>query len=100
MIPKPGKNLVDVSSYRQISLLPTISKVLEMLVLKKIIKDLNPQDWIPDHQFGFRQAHSTVQQRYRITDVINKATENQQYCKAAFLDVSQAFDKVWHQDCY
>ena len=34
---------------------------------------MNPQDWIPNHQFGFRQAHSTAQQCHRITDVINKA---------------------------
>ena len=95
MIPKLGKNSVDVSSYRPISLLTTISKVLEKLTLKKISKVLNPQDWIPDHQFGFRQAHSTVQQYHRVRDVINKAVENQQYCTASFLDLSQAFDKVW-----
>ena len=35
MIPKPGKNPMDVSSYRPISLLPTISKVPEELILKK-----------------------------------------------------------------
>jgi hypothetical protein len=29
--------------------------------------------------------------------VINKVMENQQYCAAAFLDVSQSFDKVWHR---
>jgi hypothetical protein len=27
---------------------------------------------------------------------INDALENKQYCSAAFLDISQAFDKVWH----
>jgi hypothetical protein len=27
---------------------------------------------------------------------INEALENKQYCSAAFLDISQAFDKVWH----
>ena len=37
----------------------------------------------------------TVQQCHRITDTINKALEDQQYCTAVFLDVSQAFDKVW-----
>jgi hypothetical protein len=37
-----------------------------------------------------------VQQFHRITDAINTAMANQQYCTAAFLDVSQAFDKVWH----
>ena len=36
MIPKPGKNPMDVSSYRPVSLLPTISKVLEKLIKKKI----------------------------------------------------------------
>ena len=57
---------------------------------------MHQQDWIPQHQFGFRQAHSTVQQCHRLTDIINKALENHRYCTAAFLDVSQAFDKVWH----
>jgi hypothetical protein len=35
MIPKPGKGPMDVSSYRPNSLLPTISKVLENIILKK-----------------------------------------------------------------
>jgi len=96
MIPKPGKNPTDVSSYRPISLLPIISKVLEKLILERINKDKNPHDWIPQHQFGFRQAHCKVQQCYRITYTINKALEDQQYCTAVFIDVSQAFDKVWH----
>jgi hypothetical protein len=81
--------------YRPISLLPTISEVLEKLILKKSI-DLNPQNRIPNHQFGFRQAHSTMQQCHRITHVINKAMETPHYCTATFLDVRQAFDKVWH----
>jgi hypothetical protein len=25
-----------------------------------------------------------------------EALENKQYCSSAFLDISQAFDKVWH----
>jgi hypothetical protein len=35
MIPKPGKNPNNVSSYRLISLLPIISKRLEKLILKE-----------------------------------------------------------------
>jgi hypothetical protein len=63
---------------------------------QKTNKDFNPQDWILNHQFAFRQAHSTAQQCHRITEVINKAMEIQQYCSAVFLDVSQAFDEVGH----
>jgi hypothetical protein len=75
MLPKPGKNPIDVTSYRPISLLLTISKVLEKLILKRINKESNPQDWIPIHQFGFRRAHSTIQQCHRVADTINIALE-------------------------
>jgi hypothetical protein len=75
---------------------PHNDPVSEKLIPPKINKDLNPYDWIPNHQYEFRQAHSTVQQFHRITDVINKAMENRQYYTAVFLDVCQAFDKVWH----
>jgi hypothetical protein len=51
---------------------------------------------IPNHQFSFRQRHSTTEQTHRIVWRINEALENKQYCSAAFLDISQAFDKVWH----
>lgn len=96
MIPKPGKDVTNITSYRPISLLSTISKLLEKIILKRINTDIDTHDWMPDHQFGFRQSHSTIQQCHRIVDVINKSMENSQYCTAVFLDVSQAFDKVWH----
>ena len=48
------------------------------------------------HQFGFRKGHSTIHQCHRLTDTILKAFEDRKYCPAVFLDVSQAFDKVWH----
>jgi hypothetical protein len=51
---------------------------------------------IPNHQFGFRLRHSKIEQTHRIIQRINKALENKQYSSAAFLDISQAFDKVWH----
>jgi hypothetical protein len=61
--------------------------------LKSIIEEKN---LIPNHQFGFRGRHSTIDQVHRITDVIEKSLENKEVCSAIFLDVEQAFDKVWH----
>jgi hypothetical protein len=94
MIRKPGKRPTDVTSYRPISLLQIISKILEKLLLCRLLSDTHSQDWIPSHQFGFRKAHSTIQQCHRLTTIINETLENHQYCSAAFPDVSQAFDKV------
>uniref|UniRef100_A0A1Y1JXT3 Reverse transcriptase domain-containing protein n=2 Tax=Photinus pyralis TaxID=7054 RepID=A0A1Y1JXT3_PHOPY len=96
MINKPGKEPTEVSSYRPISLLSIVSKLLEKLVLHRLNEDLPPENWIPEHQFGFRQKHSTVQQVHRITHTINEAFEKKQYCSGIFLDISQAFDKVWY----
>ena len=96
MILKPGKNPNDVQSYRTISLLPVVARILEKLHLTRLLKEAQPSTWIPTHQFGFRKGHSTTQQCHRLTDIINKTFEDRNYCNAVFLDVSQAFDKVWH----
>jgi len=91
---KTGKNPTDVAKYRPISVLPVIPQILEKLLLKRIYNDTHFQAWIPMHKFGFRKAHSTIQQCHLLTDIINKALDNQKYCSAPFLDVSQTFDKV------
>lgn len=93
---KPGKPNHDVKSYRPISLLPLLSKLLEKLILKRLNPILEDAHIVPAHQFGFRNQHSTVEQIHRIVSQIEKAFEEQKYCSAAFLDISQAFDRVWH----
>ena len=79
---KPGKDPTDVTSYRAISLLSTISKLLEKLISRQISIDTDLNSWVPYHQFGFRIAHSTIQQCHRITHTVNTALENKTvpYC--------------------
>jgi hypothetical protein len=55
LIPKPGKNLEDITSYQPISLLPITSKLFKKILLQKLKPILIEQKLIPDHQFGFRQ---------------------------------------------
>lgn len=97
MIPKPGKPMNDVKSYRPISLLPIISKIFEIIIQKRIQVYIERFKIIPNHQFGFRKSHATVDQIHRITDVIEKVFERKEVCSTVFLDVAQAFDKVWHK---
>ncbi|KAL0270294.1 UNVERIFIED_CONTAM: hypothetical protein PYX00_007756 [Menopon gallinae] len=96
MLPKPGKSPDQLTSYRPISLLPLFSKILEKLLLNRLNPLIEASHALPNHQFGFRHQHSTVEQVHRIARVITQSFEAKEYCSAAFLDISQAFDKVWH----
>jgi hypothetical protein len=51
---------------------------------------------IPNHQFRFAHKYYIIQQTHRFVRKINETLEKKQYCSAAFFDISQAFDKVWH----
>jgi hypothetical protein len=90
---KPGKPPNELTSYWPISLLLIVSKVFEKLLLKRLLLMVENNRLIPNHQFGFRQRHSTIEQTHRILRRINEALENKQYCSAVFLDIFQAFDK-------
>jgi hypothetical protein len=90
---QPGKPSNKLTSYWPISLLPIVSKVFEKLLLKRPIVEINRL--IPNHQFGFRQRHSTIEQTHLITERINEALESKQYCSAALFYISQAFNIVY-----
>lgn len=96
MIPKPGKNHSEVESYRPIALLPIMSKLFKKLFLKRLKPIIEKYQLVPSHQFGFRNKHSTIDQVHRITHIIEKSLEHKKVCSAIFLDIAQAFDRVWH----
>lgn len=97
MMAKPGKPANNVTSYRPISLLPVLSKLYEKILIKRLKPIVETKKLIPNHQFGFREKHSTIDQVHRITYMIEQALEEKKVCTATFLDVEQAFDKVWHE---
>jgi hypothetical protein len=96
MIVKPGKNPDDITSYRPVSLLPILSTSLEKILLKRLTPIIGESKLIPSHQFGFIKKHRTIGQAHRLVNNINNDLESKRYCSAAFIDISQAFDKVWH----
>lgn len=95
-IHKPGKNPYSSGSYRPISLLSALGKLLEKIILKRIQNHLAVEDILPEVQFGFRSGHSTNHQLSRVTSYIKQNLENRRSTGMVLFDIEKAFDCVWH----
>ena len=65
---KPGKNPALPSSYRPISLLNTVRKVFEKILLSRIMEEIKYRGLLRDEQFGFRPGLSTTLQLARLVE--------------------------------
>ena len=84
------------SNYRPISLLTSLSKILENLVYKRTLSFFNDHKVFNKSQFGFRENHSTT---HAILSLINKvatAIDRSTHTVGIFLDFSKAFDTINH----
>ena len=97
MLPKPDKGPYQTASVRPISLLPVFSKILEKIIYDRIKPIIEIKKLIPDHQFGFRNKHSTIEQMHRLINEIVITLENKQYCAVLFVDIEKTFDKINHE---
>ena len=85
-----------ISNYRPISLLPICSKILEKIVFDQVYAFLNNNNLLSVNQSGFTPGDSTIYQVLSVTSTIYDSFENYDETHAVFLDISKAFDKVWH----
>ena len=77
--------------------MPICGKILEKIIFDKVYSFLNSNKLISKRQSGFRPNDSTIYQLISITSCIYKSFENYDETRAVFLDISKAFDKVWHE---
>ena len=97
LIKKLGQLGADPTSYRPISLLSSLGKVVEKTIKRTIQNTANDLGIVPHEQMGFREGHSTTHQGVRLTTTILKAANHHQKTGVVFLDISKAFDKMWHE---
>ena len=84
------------SNYRPISLLCNVSKVFERLVYNHLYEYLLSNNLLTEKNSGFKANDSTVNQLISILHNIYNGLENSKEARMVFLDISKAFDKVWH----
>ena len=85
-----------MKNYRSVSLLPTYGKALERLMFNEMFKFFIENEFVSSNQSGFKPGDSCVNQLVSITHEIYKSFDEGHEVRGAFLDISKAFDKVWH----
>jgi len=93
---KAGDSL-ECDNYRPISLLSSISKILEKIVAQKLVSHLTSNDLLYCHQYGFLSGRSTEHNLMQILNFITNALNDGNFCIAVFLDLRKAFDVCNHE---
>ena len=94
---KNERNLKE--NYRPISLLPIFGKILEKLIFDSLYSHLIANNLLNPNQSGFRPGDSAINQLLSITQTIHSAFDCDPplEVRSVFLDISKAFDRVWHK---
>ena len=94
---KESKNCLK--NDRPISLLPIFSKIFEKLIFNALFHFFVQNQLFTDCQSGFIPGDSCISQLLSITQEIHKSFDcnSLEDIRGVFLDISKAFDKVWHE---
>ena len=95
-IPKKGDKS-DPSKYCPIAITSLISKTMETIITKQLFAFLETNNVLSYHQYGFRQARSTGDLLAYAVHVWSFALESNGESRVISLDISKAFDRVWHK---
>ena len=87
---------LDAGNYRPISLLSSLSKILERLIFIRTTNFLKTHIIFTNSQFGFRQKHSTIHALLNFVDKVAHSIDDHSHLVGIFLDFSKAFDTINH----
>ena len=83
-------------NYCSVSLLSVVSKIFEKLVNNMIVDHQDKRGLFSDFQYGFRSSRSIADLLTVVSDGIARAFNKSGATRAVALDISKAFDRVWH----
>ena len=88
---------LTASDFRPISILPTLSKIIEKVAARQWVEYLNKYSLLDPFQSAYKKFHSTITALLKITDDIFENIQDQEITFMIFLDFSKAFDTVNHR---
>ncbi|GBM16328.1 Retrovirus-related Pol polyprotein from type-1 retrotransposable element R1 [Araneus ventricosus] len=94
IIIKTGKDEQNIKFYRPISLLPTLGKLLEKLLLQRFNFKLKTKKLQHPLKYGFRDGKSADDALLHITSLLEQARRQEKHAVLISLDISGAFDNL------
>ena len=82
-------------NYRPISLLPSLGKILESIVTRRLVVSLESRRLLSLSQFGFRAGRDVVSACRRVAEDVVATFRRRQQVQAVALDLQAAYDTVW-----
>ena len=86
-----------IVNWRPISVLVSLSKIIESLTHVRITDFLNKFKILSPSQYGFCKRHSTVNAMSEVIGTVLKDLDKNKFSIVTFLDLSKAFDTVSHE---
>ena len=80
------------SDYRPISLLLSLSMILEKLVKNRLICFFDKHNILHNYKYGFREKHIVLHALLDITSLGYDAIQNKKHSAFLFMDLRKAFD--------
>ncbi|MES9882038.1 MAG: reverse transcriptase family protein, partial [Sedimenticola sp.] len=87
----------EVNNYRPISILPTLSKLIEKWIQRHLMEYLNSFNLLHQTQSGFRAGHSTESALIVLIDHFLQAINQGKLVGCILVDFRKAFDLVDHK---
>ena len=87
----------DIRNYRPISLLSSTSKILERVVYNHLYEHCQTNNLLSKRNSGFKQNDGAVNRLLYLVDRIYKGLDDEREIAMVFLDITKAFDRVWHK---
>ena len=96
-IHKKGKHKNNPNSYRPISLLSCLGKLLEKVINRRLLSFLEDNNVLSQIQTGYTKHRSTEDQLALIAQDIENAFQEKKKVVAVLFDLTKAFDTVWRE---
>ena len=85
----------DKDNYRVIAMFPVITKIFEMIILKRLEDFAMSKSYFSPLQFGFKRSAGCLEASFVISESVNHTLERNNKIVSCFLDIKKAFDTVW-----